>query len=90
MGPDPASIMRQKLLDPQQWNMYSHVRNNPLGFLGPKGLYICGGTKEQCKSSEDARKRGLRSKDVNVHNAASAHGDAGQCNGVNVKFGDPW
>jgi RHS repeat-associated protein len=25
MTPDPVGIMKQKLLDPQQWNMYAYV-----------------------------------------------------------------
>ena len=27
----------QRLLDPQQWNMYSYTRNNPLIFVDPDG-----------------------------------------------------
>lgn len=33
MTPDPLHIMKQKLIDPQQWNMYAYVRNNPLRFV---------------------------------------------------------
>ena len=32
-SPDPLMIMKQKFTDPQQWNMYSYARNNPLRFL---------------------------------------------------------
>jgi RHS repeat-associated protein len=35
MTPDPLHIMKQKLVDPQQRNMYSYVRNNPLRFTDP-------------------------------------------------------
>ena len=38
-SPDPIQIMPQKLLDPQQWNMYSYVRNNPLRLVDPTGMY---------------------------------------------------
>ena len=44
MTPDPIMIMKQKLTDPQQWNMYSYSRNNPLRFMDPTGMYAtdCG------------------------------------------------
>jgi RHS repeat-associated protein len=38
--PDPVHILKQKLADPQQWNMYAYVRNNPLRFIDPKGKWI--------------------------------------------------
>src|SRR5262249_33994636 len=34
---DPKLISRQRLLDPQQWNMYSYTRNSPLIFIDPDG-----------------------------------------------------
>ena len=42
MTPDPIGIMKQKLRDPQQWNMYSYSRNNPLRFMDPTGMYVGG------------------------------------------------
>lgn len=53
MSPDPIGIMKQKLLDPQQWNMYSYVRNNPLRFLDPTGKAI------ELTGDEAARKKQL-------------------------------
>jgi len=38
-SPDPAGIMKQKLLDPQQWDMYAYVRNNPLGLVDENGKW---------------------------------------------------
>jgi len=38
MSPDPIGIMRQKLSDPQQWNMYAYTRNNPLRFMDATGM----------------------------------------------------
>jgi RHS repeat-associated protein len=32
-SPDPIGIMKQKALDPQQWNAYAYVRNNPLRLV---------------------------------------------------------
>jgi RHS repeat-associated protein len=39
MTPDPIIIMRQRMRDPQQWNMYAYPRNNPLRFVDNKGKW---------------------------------------------------
>jgi len=35
MSPDPP-LMDQHIADPQSWNLYSYVRNNPVSFVDPK------------------------------------------------------
>lgn len=35
--PDPTILSRQRLFDPQQWNMYAYARNNPLKYTDPDG-----------------------------------------------------
>ncbi len=34
---DPVALSSQKMADPQQLNMYSYVRDNPLKYIDPKG-----------------------------------------------------
>jgi RHS repeat-associated protein len=37
---DPKMVSKQKMLDPQQWNMYSYVRNNPVSLIDPDGREV--------------------------------------------------
>jgi RHS repeat-associated protein len=39
MSPDPMHVMEQKKGDPQQWNMYTYVRNNPLRMVDANGKW---------------------------------------------------
>ncbi len=39
-SPDPVLLSKQKLVDPQQWNLYGYVRNNPLRLLDPDGREV--------------------------------------------------
>ncbi|HNY42358.1 MAG TPA: RHS repeat-associated core domain-containing protein, partial [Bryobacteraceae bacterium] len=34
---DPTVMTRARIFDPQQWNLYSYVRNNPLAYIDPDG-----------------------------------------------------
>ena len=40
LSPDPKIISRQRMYDPQQWDMYSYARNNPLGAIDPDGREV--------------------------------------------------
>jgi RHS repeat-associated protein len=41
-SPDPAGLAAVNPADPQTWNRYAYVRNNPLGLSDRTGMYIGG------------------------------------------------
>jgi len=90
MSPDP--IGGQKI-DPQTLNKYSYVRNNPINFTDPTGLYTCKDDNNKCQTKEDiafekSRRQDLKSKDKDVVRAANAYGDPTKDNHVSVGFAD--
>ena len=39
-SPDPKMMSGQRMLDPQQWNMYQYSRNNPTTYFDPDGKEV--------------------------------------------------
>jgi len=96
MTPDPVGIMKQKIRDPQRWNMYSYARNNPLRFTDPTGQYVCNGNQDQCtqiKAGYDAAQKALAAAKPKSEQAKQLKsvldflGKPGQANRVAVTFG---
>lgn len=57
--PDPKMISRQRMYDPQQWNMYSYSRNNPTSMYDPDGREVRFANADQAKLGLNAASRGL-------------------------------
>jgi RHS repeat-associated protein len=51
----PDSGVDQHPINPQTWNLYSYVRNNPLILVDPDGNYACGKdvSKEDCEKFDE-------------------------------------
>jgi uncharacterized protein RhaS with RHS repeats len=97
----PDAPVDQHPADPQSWNLYSYVRNNPLTLTDPTGDYACGQmTDAQCTAFgklltqgqaalDAANKAGTISSDQ--YNAATkaigAYGTLNDGNGVTVNVG---
>jgi len=53
-SPDPIGTKAVKLDDPQTWNMYAYVRNNPTNLTDPTGLFNCDVSGGDCEVIEGA------------------------------------
>jgi RHS repeat-associated protein len=59
-SPDPVHFQASMLEDPQRFNLYAYVRNNPLRFIDPKGEAIeLVGDEEHRRKALEALKAGV-------------------------------
>ncbi|MDP9171087.1 MAG: RHS repeat-associated core domain-containing protein [Acidobacteriota bacterium] len=51
LTPDPLGNFVASAGNPQSWNMYSYVRNNPLAYIDPSGMTTCDANGNNCYDS---------------------------------------
>lgn len=73
MSPDPP-LLDQHIADPQSWNLYSYVRNNPLSFVDPTGNAVellCSGSDASKCAAERQKELEFLQKSLGNDKAAS-------------------
>jgi RHS repeat-associated protein len=73
MSPDPP-LLDQHIADPQSWNLYSYVSNNPLSFVDPTGNAVellCSGSDASKCAAERQKSLEFLQKSLGNDKAAS-------------------
>lgn len=66
-SPDPVHFQASMLEDPQRFNLYAYVRNNPLRFIDPKGEAI------ELIGDEEVRRKALQALKADVGSRAAQY-----------------
>jgi RHS repeat-associated protein len=56
-SPDPVFMTKQRIVDPQRWNLYPYVRNNPLMYVDPDGGELRIAIRDDSRFSIDVTRR---------------------------------
>ena len=95
-----APFADQDPIDPQSWNLYSYVRNNPLVFVDPTGQYTCDSSvsTQECTNFQSSLDEAQKAADAlkakhganstqyaDAQRAIDSYGGAGIDNGVVIK-----
>jgi len=83
---DPVLDVENALTNPQQWNRYIYVRDNPMTMIDPAGAYACEGSLGDCQAFATALAANLESSSTTVSTAAASYGTLNDGNGITVKF----
>lgn len=67
LSPDPALDLKKTMANPQMWNRYAYVMNNPVRYVDPDGRLVrLEGTKEDQQKLLDLIRQNLAQKDRNL------------------------
>jgi RHS repeat-associated protein len=85
MSADPKMITAKGMVDPQQWNMYLYVRNNPLSYVDPDGKELKKGNNSYTREGfmravNDIHKAGVKNVTVEFRSGSP---DAKTLSGLN-------
>src|SRR5207249_11405424 len=91
LTPDPAGKKAVHLGDPQTWNMYAYVRNNPTTLTDPSGLDVwlqgCGEESDTCHGDYGGSWNGDHTDFTRTHLSGNLTGSAtADTTGISVKY----